>query len=703
MDRESALSLLRIGVGQDDAVFRDDQWEIIDALVDRKENVLLVQRTGWGKSAVYFISAKMMRQQGFGVTIIVSPLIGLMRNQVLAGRRMGLRIGALHSGTNDRFEHFRSLMLLDRIDVLLVAPERFANPQFLDHLLPLIVERTGLLVIDEAHCISDWGHDFRPDYKRLSNIVRRLPPNSALLATTATANDRVVHDICEQLGDVRVSRGSLNRENLALQAMRTMSVAERLAWLARIVPTLPGKGIVYTLTTRDADQVAGWLVGQGIDAHAYHASITAEGHPSADEARKHLENAFLGDNLDVLVATSALGMGYDNPLVRFVIHYQSPDSIISYYQQVGRAGRGEMSAFGVLLSGPEDAEINSYFRISSLPTSAEIREILAALDRMESASLPQLVATINAQQSRVEHVLKYLSVETPAPVMRLGPRWYRTPVPWNAADHTRRDALIAAREAEWQDMQRYRRSEGCRMRFLLRSLNDVGAPERCGRCDNCIGESLMPTAIDAGLLSQAEAFLMRSGTQVVTPRLRIPCGAFSIYSFPTSIPSSLRAEEGRALSHWRDQGWGSLVADGKLSGHFDDSLVDAAVDLVWNRWRPTPKPTWVTCIPSDRHPRLVADFTQRVADRLSIPFRPVVFKPGDNDEQKLQANSFHQCRNLDGVFQIREQPDSGPVFLIDDTVDSRWTFTVVAMLLRRAGSGPVFPLALASTTTSGDT
>jgi ATP-dependent DNA helicase RecQ len=283
-----ALDLLRAMVGDPAVEFRGDQWQVVDALVNRREKVLLVQRTGWGKSAVYFITARLLRDQGRGPTLIVSPLLALMRNQVMAGKRMGLRIGALHSGTADRFDTFVQMVQEDRVDVLLVSPERFANQQFLDGLLPLLMERIGLVVVDEAHCISDWGHDFRPDYQRLANLIRQLPPNSPLLATTATANDRVVRDIQEQMGNIRISRGDLVRENLALQTMRTMSATERCAWLAQVIPTLPGRGIVYTLTKHDAERVAKWLVGRGISAHAYHSGIVTREHEDTTEAKKAL-------------------------------------------------------------------------------------------------------------------------------------------------------------------------------------------------------------------------------------------------------------------------------------------------------------------------------------------------------------------------------------------------------------------------------
>jgi len=696
--RDHALELLRAGTGDPAVEFRNDQWTVIDALVNRREKVLLVQRTGWGKSAVYFITARLLREAGLGPTLIVSPLLALMRNQVMAGKRMGLRIGALHSGTADRFDTFVELVQNDAIDVLLVSPERFANEQFLDGLLPMLMERTGLLVVDEAHCISDWGHDFRPDYQRLANLIRQLPPNSPLLATTATANDRVVEDVRQQLGNVRVSRGALIRQNLALQTVSTMSATERLAWLAGTIPNLPGRGIVYTLTKHDAERVADWLAGQGIDAHAYHADIVTRDLGDTTEAKKWLEEAFATGDLRVLVATTALGMGYDNPDIRFVIHYQSPGSIIAYYQQVGRAGRGREGAVGVLMSGPEDAEIHESFRTSSLPTGTDVLSILNALGEVDGMTASQLMARVNMPKGRLDGALRYLSVLRPAPVVRDGRFWRRTPVSWRADYVDHRDNLIALREREWDEMQRYRRlADGCQMRFLLAALDDPAPPERCGICENCRGEPVLPMALDPDLLRAAHRARNRTAANVIAPRLQIPKDSMPIYGFPTRIPPDLRAEPGVYLGHWGDGGIGDQVRLGKEGGEFGEEILEAAVAFLRPRWGRANAPEWITCVPSLRHPTLVSDFASQLAGELGVPFLPLIIKARETEEQKTQENSAHQVRNLDGAFSLTSEPPSGKVLLVDDFVDSGWTFTILAMLLRQAGSGPVVPFSLGST------
>jgi ATP-dependent DNA helicase RecQ len=684
--------------GNPEATFRGDQWSVIDSIVNRREKVLLVQRTGWGKSAVYFISARMLRDRGRGLTLIVSPLLGLMRNQVFAGKRMNLRIGALHSGTNDRFDTFVNLLGKDAIDVLLVSPERFANEQFRQQMLPLVADRLALLVIDEAHCISDWGHDFRPDYQRLRNVVQSLPPNSPLLATTATANDRVVEDVSNQLGNLRVSRGALIRENLALQTMPTMSAVDRLAWLAKNVPELPGKGIIYTLTKHDAQSVAAWLISHGVDAHAYYGDITTPAHPDSYDARIDLEDRFTNGDLRVLVATSALGMGYDNPEIRFVIHYQTPGSIIAYYQQVGRAGRARETAVGVLMSGPEDSQIHESFRTQSLPAAEEVSSILAALEQGDGLTAMQLQGSVNMPKGRLAHALKYLSVRNPAPIAQDGRMWRRNAVTFDKEYARHRQDLIAVRELEWKEISDYRRADtGCQMNILLRALDDPSPVEQCGNCENCTGTPIVPVELDPVTSRLAADFLDRPVVTPIVPRRQLPKGASTLFR-NTRIPLEGQAEIGCVLSSWHDtEGISQLVKTGKHAGQFDDRVVTAAVQMIDTLWKPEPRPAWVTFVPSLRHPALVSDFARRLADRLGLPCVPVVGKTRETEPQKLQANSFHQCHNLDGAFVVSSPLPAGPVLLVDDLVDSGWTMTMIAALLRQAESGPVFPFALATT------
>ena len=694
-----ALAYLRKLTGNSSSEFRADQWAIIDSLVNRREKVLLIQRTGWGKSAVYFISAKLLRDCGRGPTLIVSPLLSLIRNQVMTGRRLGLCIEAFHSGTKADFSTFENLVVSNKLDVLLTTPEQFANTKFLDELLPHMAQDLGLLVVDEAHCISDWGHDFRPDYRRISNIVRQFPGNTALLATTATANSRVVTDITSQLGNVRLLRGPLLRENLALQNLGRMSVADRLAWLAMAISRLVGKGIVYTQTQRDAEHVAAWLRKRKIAAHAYHSTITTKEHSVADDARRAIEADFEGGELRILVATSALGMGYDNPHVRFVIHYQMPNSIISYYQQVGRAGRGHDAARGFLMSGPEDMRLQSFFRTSSLPTAHEVRVVLDAVERLEGATVERLTTHSNLSYGRIEKTMKFLSVENPSPIVSLGKSWQRTPIPWNTENTERQDKLVSVRQTEWNDMGVYLAHTGCLMSFLLEALDDVASPRKCGRCSNCTGTDLIPVEIDQVIRREATEFVQQSSSSVIKPRQRIVGSPFKEYAFRGTIPVIQRAENGRTLGRWGDGRLGDKAAKEKRAGQFSDDLVRASADYISTHWHPSPRPTWIACVPSLRCPELVLNFAQKIADQLGLPFADVVLKVRKTSEQKSQQNSFYQCKNLDGAFRISTVPFTGPVLLVDDMVDSGWMFTVVAMLLRQAGSGPVFPFALASSST----
>jgi ATP-dependent DNA helicase RecQ len=618
-----------------------------------------------------------------------------MRNQIEAANRLGIRALTINSTNRDDWITLTGAILQDQADAVLISPERLANDEFVRKVLLPVAQRLGLLVVDEAHCISDWGHDFRPDYRRLVNVLQRMPPNMPLLGTTATANNRVLNDISSQLGDIRIQRGPLQRETLALQTLRLPDQAARLAWLAEHLPELPGTGIVYTLTRRDADQVADWLNRQGIEARAYHSDSVADGFPDANAYRQHLESQLLNNRMKVLVATTALGMGYDKPDLGFVVHYQAPGSIVAYYQQVGRAGRAIAYAVGILLAGREDEEIHAFFRDSAFPDKSHINAILRALEASDGLTVSELEAVVNLRRSKqIEHVLKFLSVEHPSPVIKDGTHWRRTPVAYRL-DRERIQRLTRQREQEWQEIQAYIDGPDCLMQFLAKALDDE-QPQPCGRCARCLGEPVIDERFSLELAADAARYLQQAELPLECKKRAIS-GAFTIYPFRSNLAPLLRAETGRVLSRWGDAGWGRLVAEDKRAGHFRDELVEAMADMIQQRWRPQPAPTWVTCIPSRNHPTLVPDFALRLAARLRLPFVPVVSKCRDNEPQKLQQNRYHQCHNLDGAFAMADAVPSGPVLLVDDMVDSAWTLTVVAALLRQAGSGPVWPAALATT------
>ncbi len=698
IDEIHALWLLRRALDDPNAEFRAGQWEAIDRIVNKRQKILLVQRTGWGKSAVYFIATRILRDRGRGPTLIVSPLLALMRNQLDAAGGLSIRALTINSTNRDDWPALVGSIRNDEADALLISPERLANEDFVQNALSPIAARIGLLVVDEAHCISDWGHDFRPDYRRLVNILQRMPPNMPVLGTTATANNRVLDDIKTQLGDMQIQRGSLTRKSLALDAVRLPDQSARLAWLAEHIPRLPGTGIIYTLTKRDADQVAGWLSRNGIDARAYYSDVVAGGFRSSDEYRRHLEALLLGNGIKALVATTALGMGYDKPDLGFVVHYQAPGSMVAYYQQVGRAGRALDYAVGVLMSGREDEEIHEYFRTSGFPDEAHVCSILDALARSDGLTERQLEGIVNLRHGQIEKVLKFLSVDNPAPVLKDGSRWVRTPVEYGL-DHDRIQRLTQQRILEWKEVQDYLDTRDCLMAFLARALDDESAVP-CGKCSRCLGSSVGGESFSNRSAAAAALYLKRSELPLECRR-QVAQDAFLEYDFRGNLPKDLRAQTGRVLSRWGDAGWGRMVADDKRAGHFRDDLVRAVAEMVRERWRPDPRPVWMTCVPSRRHPELVPDFCRRLSRYLRVPFLPVVTKIRDNPPQKAQQNRFHQCLNLDGAFAISMKVPQEPVLLVDDMVDSTWTMTVVAALLLQAGSGLVWPVALASTS-AGD-
>ncbi|PDW04334.1 RecQ family ATP-dependent DNA helicase [Candidatus Viridilinea mediisalina] len=692
-----ALALLRTALADPQAEFRLGQWEAIELLVDQRARLLVVERTGWGKSLVYFMATRLLRERGAGPTLLISPLLALMRNQILAAGRLGVRAETVNSTNREAWEQVVGRLHANQIDVLLISPERLANELFREHYLLPIAASIGLFVVDEAHCISDWGHDFRPDYRRIVRVLQALPRNIPIVATTATANDRVVRDVVEQIGPgVKLIRGPLTRASLSLQNIHLPSQAARLAWLAEHLPKIVGSGIIYALTKKDTEHIAQWLQMQGIIAMAYHAEIE-------HEQRVALEEQLLCNQIKALVATSSLGMGFDKPDLGFVIHFHRPGSVVHYYQQVGRAGRALEHAYGIMLSGDDDDEIIDYFITTAFPPDAHIAEVLAQLDATDNGlTITELEQRLNLRRSHITHVLKLLSIETPSPVSEQRGRWYLNPINY-VPDQERIQRIMQQRREEQQRMRDYLHTRECLMYFLGRELNDP-AIAACGRCVSCVGQPLLPTHHSIPLAAQAAGFLRRLD-QPIEPRKLWPGTALvSVYNWKGNIPARLKAEEGRTLCLWGDAGWGELVRKGKQhDGRFADELVHGANELITQRWQPDPMPTWVTCVPSQRHPSLVSDFAQQLAHALGLPFVPVVRRIRSTESQKLMCNSYQQAHNLAGAFTIDAWSHlAEPVLLIDDIVDSRWTFTILAALLREAGSGPVYPFALAQVLAKDD-
>ncbi len=660
------------------AGFREHQREAIADLVDDRARVLCVQRTGWGKSAVYFLATALLREQGAGPALIVSPLLALMRNQIAAAERLGIRAHTINSTNRDGWDEVRSLLADDAVDLLLISPERLNNPRFRDDMLPLFAARVGLLVVDEAHCISDWGHDFRPDYRRLAEMLEALPEGVAVLCTTATANDRVVADVAEQLSLGRVSalrtyRGPLGRSSLRLEVVELPSQSDRLAWLATHLPTLPGSGIVYTLTKRDADVVAEFLSGHGVPAEAYSGEI-------GNETRIAVEERLLRNELKCVVATSALGMGYDKPDLGFVVHYQAPGSVISYYQQVGRAGRAIERADVVLLRGAEDRRIQDFFIEQAFPPRDRVERVLEALP----ATTPELTSVVNLGRGRLEAMLKVLDVE--GAVTRSGTSWEIVPDSGWRYDGDRYANVTALRRREQAAMAAFGADGRCLMRALQEELDDP-APSDCGICSVCAGPRF-DGPLDPVLVREA-ALHLRSRPLVLEAKKMAPDPEGKM----RKLGEDVRAEDGRALARLGDGGWDPLVRDGRREGRFGDELVDAAASAVRAWGAPV---GWVTAIPSLRSGELVPDFARRVAALLGLPFVAAVERARDAPPQREMENSAQQVANVRGAFAVVGDVPGGACLLVDDIRFSGWTLAMVAGQLRRRGSGPVHPFALST-------
>ncbi|RVW04830.1 RecQ family ATP-dependent DNA helicase [Rhodococcus spongiicola] len=687
--RDEAERLLRVLAGSD-ARLREDQWTAIEALVVGRRRALVVQRTGWGKSAVYFIAAKLLRSRGHGPTVIVSPLLALMRNQVASAERAGVHAATINSGNVTEWDEIHQRVAARELDVLLVSPERLNNPDFRDQVLPSLAADAGLVVVDEAHCVSDWGHDFRPDYRRIRTLVEDLGEGIPVLATTATANDRVVSDVATQLGvggtETLVLRGTLERDSLNLAVVRIADATQRAAWLAEHLDQLPGSGIIYTLTVSAARDLVSLLADRGHQVAAY------TGQTDSAE-REVLENDLLNNRVKALVATSALGMGFDKPDLGFVVHVGAPSSPISYYQQVGRAGRATDRAEVVLLPGSEDQQIWSYFASVSFPREHIVRKVIDVLDTERPQSTMALEPLVELGRTRLELVLKVLDVD--GAVRRVRGGWVSTGQPWTY-DTDRYGRLEAARSAEQQAMLEYARTDECRMTFLRRQLDDPGldGDSRCGRCDNCTGPKYN-SDVTAETVADTQRRLDRPGIDLPA-RKQWPTGMAKL-GVGLSGKITDGPELGRVLGRLSDLGWGQRLRTlvGGADAPAPDAIVDACVKVL-AAWDWAERPGSVMCVESPTHPALMRSLTSRLArvGRLS-DLGDLRERPGHPPPST--ANSAYRVA---GLVDAWETPDlSGldrPVLLLDAVTDSGWTLTMAARSIRKAGAPAVLPFALAT-------
>ncbi|MBO3087433.1 RecQ family ATP-dependent DNA helicase [Cellulomonas dongxiuzhuiae] len=699
--RAQAEEVLRQLVGRPDARLHEDQWQAVEALVADHRRVLVVQRTGWGKSAVYFVATALLRRGAAGpprgATIIVSPLLALMRNQVDAARRAGIAAETLNSANQQDWQDVHARIAAGEVDVLLVSPERLNNPGFRDEVLPRLAADAGLVVVDEAHCVSDWGHDFRPDYRRIGTLLGDLPAGVPVLATTATANERVTADVAEQLAVTDVGgaapdgtlvlRGTLDRPSLRLQVTQLPDVATRLAWLAATLPTLEGSGIVYCLTIAAVDQVTEHLRSAGLDVRAY----TGQTDPTE---RESIEADLLANRVKALVATSALGMGYDKPDLGFVVHMGAPSSPIAYYQQVGRAGRATARADVVLLPGHDDQAIWEWFASTAFPPEDQVRATLAALDAQGTLSTAALETFVSLRRSRLEGMLKVLDVD--GAVRRVRGGWESTGRPWTY-DGERYARVTAARRAEQRTMLDYQATDGCRMAFLRAALDDPELPEgwRCGRCDRCTGTAVGAVP-DATAVEHARELLSVPG-EPVTARRQWPSGLGTLgLDLKGRIAAGEQVGEGRAVGRLDALGWGGPLREAlreQVPSELPPNL-RPAVRTVLEAWGP--QVDAVVAVASESRAALVEHLAAGTARLLGVPLLGALVPTGS--PARHDVNSAQRLadvlRHLDLPPDVAEGVHGLRILLVDDRTDTGWTLTVAGRMLRRAGATDVLPFVL---------
>ncbi|MFL6106840.1 MAG: RecQ family ATP-dependent DNA helicase [Marmoricola sp.] len=673
--------------GRPAATLYDDQWAAIEALAADRRRALVVQRTGWGKSAVYFLATLLLRSQGAGPTVIISPLLALMRNQIEAAERAGIRAVTINSTNNEQWQQVHAQISAGEVDVLLVSPERLNNPGFRDEVLPRLTESAGLLVIDEAHCISDWGHDFRPDYRRIRQMLADLPEGIPVLATTATANARVTQDVAEQLGrDVLVLRGELDRESLSLAVLQLKRPEERLGWLADHLDELDGSGIIYTLTVAAASEIADFLRDRGHNVAAY------SGQTETTE-RQALEQDLLAGRLKALVATSALGMGFDATL-GFVVNVGAPASPVAYYQQVGRAGRGTDKATVVLLPAHEDRDIWRYFASLAFPPEQHVRTALSALESHGGAmSTATLETFVDLSRNRLEMMLKVLDVD--GAVRRVQGGWTATGQDW-VYEQERYDRVAAARRDEQALMLEYIATARCRMRFLREALDDPGATD-CGRCDNCVGLQVSADVSDAAIQGAGER-LARPGV-AVQPRKLWPSGMSNLgIELSGKIAA---AEEGRVVARLTDLGLGQALRDlfrpGAPDAEVPASLVQGVLATL-SDWQP--RPDGIVGFESRSHPLLVDSLVDGLSRVGKIPvLGRIAIRNDDVAPGQGSTNSAQRVSAVSRRYALDAAEVAGKrVLLVDDLIVSGWSMTLAAYWLRQAGADAVLPLALGSET-----
>ena len=648
--------------------FHDLQWQVIENLLAGRR-VLFIEKTGFGKSLCFQFPATQLD----GVTIVFSPLIALMRDQVRSMQDKGIRAAAINSNQeDDENATIITNAQNNQLDILYIAPERMENAAWITAAREM---KIAMVVIDEAHCISMWGQSFRPNYRRIVNLVRLLPRNFPVLATTATATPRVQEDIIEQVGtDLIPIRGQLMRSNIRLFVVHVESEDEKFFWLAEYLPKLKKTGIVYTGTQANTDIFSNWLQFLKFNSAAYSGRLDAE-------SRMRIETDFINNKYDCVVSTNALGMGIDKPDIRFIIHTQVPQSPIHYYQEIGRAGRDGQEAFAILLyNAKEDRELPQSFVDGSKPPIKMYNKVIEVTKR-ELLGLNDIIRRTNLKKTHVEIILSDLMDQgiINQQIIRNSKKYFFNPdAP--ALDLTAFETLRNAQNQELERMLEYTGISSCRMQYLCNYLGDErqGA---CGVCDNDARQHMRVVATEA-MKQQLQEFreTFFPVLEVETTKSKIVNGVAASYYGVSNV--------GAALRHSKYEG----------GGDFPDWLLRLTLKA-FRKYYGNTKFDLILYVPPTESGDLVKNFAEKISRTLGIPISHKLVKTAETSPQKVFQSGISKKDNVHGKFAYQTPAEIAgkSILLIDDIFDSGYTIKEIGQYLTNIGAATIAPLVIART------
>ena len=657
--------------------FFDEQWETVESLLNG-QRILLIHRTGFGKSLCYQFPAILFD----GITVVFSPLIALMRDQIQQLNSLGILAECVNSEqTEEENSEILRRAVQNEVKILYIAPERQENLQWLEAVKEM---NLSMVVIDEAHCISVWGHDFRPAFGRIINLVKSLPHDSPVLATTATATEKVAQDIIQQMeGNVMYIRGNLMRENLILNVVRVFSEDDKLAFLARYVPKFQGTGIIYTGTRVNTEVYSNFLNRRGIDAVNYNAGFDPE-------TRRYIEEGLLNNRWKCVVATNALGMGIDKPDLRFIIHTQIPASPIHYYQEIGRAGRDGKKALIILLYNPEDRELPEHFIENSRPPIDNYQRVIDRL-KERTMGIRDLMRKTNLNRTKIEVIVGDLvnqSIVNEVVSDRSKKYEYLGVAP--QLDTTAFDEFREFKSRELDKIIEYAETDKCRMFYLCDYLEDRDV-KVCHKCDNCRGKKWI-YEINAEWQEKVDDFKNNYFPEIdLVPK--------SQQDKPLPERKS-KLVNGVAFSYYGFSNVGSTIHHCKYEngGDFPDFLLDGVLK-VYHSYFKDEKFDLIIYAPPTQSGDLVKNFAEKVSTALEIPLSHGLIKRRDTEPQKVFQNTLLKKDNVKDAFEYKNHAEvkGKNVLLIDDICDSRATIKEIGKLMSKRGVNKIAPLVIAKT------